>query len=399
MIATTTSFLSMTILFQLLSAILYTGDIQYLGSTSYPTRDLAVYHDDRVQKTYLYAAQGVTVAIYDTTDPMKPAFRKRFVVSSDSVHDVYLWKNRLYTASGGAGIHVFHIDNPENPERISSISTTADEVWAGQSVVLAINRHPSSSGGGSAGTTYEHTIYEYDASSLLQQPVQRGEESIQGSESYYTPTFLWAHETLGNRFFIYSSAMLGLSINVLPGSGTYTSHNTLIRFDEGSEITRQLNSMIFDLGLAYIAFEEGFLEIHDFTRQEGSTIISRFNIDAPQRLFLDGERIFLQDKENRIFEIDHTDVRHLKSNFIKPNPFAVQQMKNGTAYGISTRGNILIQTLDRDSSLLQLYTEIFPADCIYNLDDRIIGQTQRENDPESSIEFNEIIFKIGRAHV
>ncbi len=84
--------------------------IEYLGSTASPTKDLVLYKDTPPSnKTYLYAAQGVTIAIYDVSLATKPVLLNRFMVSTDSVYDLKIWKDRLYAAKGGAGIGIYDL--------------------------------------------------------------------------------------------------------------------------------------------------------------------------------------------------------------------------------------------------------------------------------------------------
>lgn len=318
--------------------------IEYLGSTASPTKDLVLYKDTLASnKTYLYAAQGVTIAVYDVTTATKPVLLNRIMASTDSVYDLKIWKDRLYAARGGAGIGIYDLNEPKHPQLIINLPYVADEVWVGDLVLMAVNRSPVSTGGGSASRVYEHKVYDI---SDFNNPIERGRRYVSGSSSYMEPTFWWAEvlpEQKATAF--YYSHMISLDREIIKTKEAYSPYQVqqpLIRFAHGSTITRHTVGLVFHEGLAFILFDEG-LEVHDFDNE--STLKARMPFEKPYGIHKDNERIYLQSKDKSVYELIHDDLKNLSASEPVDFPFFIDEIFEGVAYGALGREGLAIQPI------------------------------------------------------
>lgn len=138
--------------------------------------------------SWLYTVDKEKLNVFSIADPANPVFKKS-VDAGFEIETIFPFKDKLFLGSTSV-IHIFSIDDPENPQKLSTaISPTVmrrcDPVVAKDSVAFATLRTNGPCGG------MQSTLVSFDIRDIAA-PVQRA--SIPVSEPYglgYTDSILY----------------------------------------------------------------------------------------------------------------------------------------------------------------------------------------------------------------
>lgn len=291
------------------------AEIEFLGTSNNRTVDLVVYQTP-TQETYVYAAQGASIAVLkvDAVDQVQDVYR--FIPTNDAVFDLFLHGTLLYAANGASGIDCYSLENPQQPRLLYHTSAQSHTILVGDNTLVSINQRPGGSGGSSRPVA-KQTLYD------LSNFQEIHSELYYVFNSYAVPNFLIvdpaSQNTLSQDQYFYSN---------LPGffRENRTGKQNYIDFRN----TRKPNGMIIHGRYVYLTLPDS-LQIYDYQTAE---LLESTPLDGEvfSPAILDGTSLYIQTSiHTRVYSLNEPSSPRYSHSF--QSPFQIHDIVDGIAYG------------------------------------------------------------------
>lgn len=294
------------------------AEIEFLGTSNNRTVDLVVYQTP-THETYVYAAQGASIAVLkvDAVDQVQEVYR--FIPTNDAVFDLFLHGTLLYAANGASGINCYSLENPQLPKCLYTITSQSHVVLVGDNSLVSINKSPGGSGGSSRPVAHQIMI---DISNPATPQIIH-EEIFPTYRSWAVPTYLTVRNVSQNSssqdHFFYSDPY-GIIREDQTGKHSYI----------GVPNSPKQTGMIINGLYVYLTLPD-YLQVYDY---QTAQLLESIPLDGAvySSAILDGTSLYIQTSiHTRLYSL--TDPSSPRYSHSFQSPFQIHTIVDGIAYG------------------------------------------------------------------